>query len=212
MGTEHPKVTAYVPKEILSALDSWKGENNIESRSAAIVTILADYLGVTYPVRQESNAPTVPSGALSTVLAELAKLSSRVAALEQQMVGSTAVQEVPSTALIAKQSSTAPKEDVATVSEAQDNVLSTVPSSEATTASEVQSKALSTAPLQPPAVLTQMALARRLGVSDKAVEKHRKQGKESFAEWSRTRDRQKIAWSWEGDGGRGQPLRFMPLD
>ncbi len=78
MATEHPKVTAYVPREVLNALDSWKAENNIESRSAAIVAILADYLGVPYPVQQEGTAPAVaPSTALSSVQAELAKLTER---------------------------------------------------------------------------------------------------------------------------------------
>jgi len=63
----------------------------------------------------------------------------------------------------------------------------------------------------PVAPLTQSALARRLGCSDKAIEKHRKQGsKEQFATWSGERDPDSITWTWEGSGGRGQPLRFMP--
>jgi uncharacterized protein (UPF0335 family) len=63
----------------------------------------------------------------------------------------------------------------------------------------------------PVAPLTQSALARRLGCSDKAIEKHRKQGtKEQFATWSGERDPDGIAWTWEGSGGRGQPLRFVP--
>lgn len=66
---------------------------------------------------------------------------------------------------------------------------------------------------QPPAPLTQSALAKRLGCSDKAIEKHRKQGsKENFAAWSRERDPESIAWTWEGGGGRGQPLRFFTVD
>jgi len=66
-------------------------------------------------------------------------------------------------------------------------------------------------PLLPVAPLTQSALAKRLGCSDKAIEKHRKQGsKENFAAWSRDRDPDGIAWTWEGLGGRGQPLRFVP--
>lgn len=194
--SEHPKVTAYVPKKILSALDSWKSENHIESRSAAIVAILADYLGVAYLVRQESNA-------LSTVLTELAKLSERLTALEQQ-AASSALQEVLSTAPAPEPSST-------TLIEAP----SSAPLEKTTTASAVQGKAPSTAPtsaaLQPKAPLSQMALAKRLGVSDKAVEKRRKQGKENFARWSRERDPDSIAWTWEGRGGRGQPLRFVPL-
>jgi hypothetical protein len=65
---------------------------------------------------------------------------------------------------------------------------------------------------QPPLPLTQSALAKRLGCSDKAIEKHRKQGsKEQFAEWSRDRDPDDMAWTWQGRGGRGQPLRFIPL-
>jgi hypothetical protein len=186
VATEHPKVTAYVPKEILSALDSWKTENNIESRSAAIVVILADYLGVPYSAQQEGNALTVTTNALSTVLAELAKLSDRVVALEQQMAVNAVLLEVPGTASIPEPSSTAPIE-----------APGIVPTSAA---------------LQPPAPLTQMALAKRLGVSDKAVEKRRKQGKENFASWSRDRDPDGIAWIWEGAGGRGQPLRFVPFD
>ena len=63
----------------------------------------------------------------------------------------------------------------------------------------------------PVAPLSQSALAKRLGCSDKAIEKHRKQGtKEQFATWSGDRDPDGIAWTWEGSGGRGQPLRFVP--
>jgi uncharacterized protein (UPF0335 family) len=66
-------------------------------------------------------------------------------------------------------------------------------------------------PLLPQDPLTQSALAKRLGCSDKAIEKHRKQGsKEQFATWSGERDPNSIAWTWEGSGGRGQPLRFVP--
>jgi hypothetical protein len=63
----------------------------------------------------------------------------------------------------------------------------------------------------PVAPLPQSALAKRLGCSDKAIEKHRKQGsQENFAAWSRDRDPDGIAWTWQGRGGRGQPLQFMP--
>jgi hypothetical protein len=60
------------------------------------------------------------------------------------------------------------------------------------------------------APLTQSALAKRLSVSDGAIQKHRQQGKESFAQWSRNYDPDGIAWAWKGRGGRGQPLRFVP--
>lgn len=63
--------------------------------------------------------------------------------------------------------------------------------------------------LQFPNPLSQSALARRLGISDKAIQKQRGKGKESFAEWSRERDPDQITWTWEGSGGRGQPLRFL---
>jgi hypothetical protein len=63
--------------------------------------------------------------------------------------------------------------------------------------------------LQFPNALSQSALARRLGISDKAIQKQRGKGKESFAEWSRERDPDQITWTWEGSGGRGQPLRFV---
>ena len=66
-------------------------------------------------------------------------------------------------------------------------------------------------PPQLQAPLTQSALAKRLGISDKAIQKHRLHGSESFAQWSRDRDPDNIAWTWEGSGGRGQPLRFVPL-
>ena len=62
-----------------------------------------------------------------------------------------------------------------------------------------------------PNPLSQSALARRLGISDKAIQKQRGKGKESFAEWSRDRDPDHVTWTWEGSGGRGQPLRFVPL-
>jgi hypothetical protein len=52
-----------------------------------------------------------------------------------------------------------------------------------------------------------------LGCSDKAIKKQRKSGsKENFAALSRDRDSDGIAWTWEGGGGRGKLLRFVPLD
>jgi hypothetical protein len=72
--------------------------------------------------------------------------------------------------------------------------------------------AKSESPPQPHTPLTQSALAMRLGISDKTIQKHRQKGKESFAQWTGDRDPDSICWTWEGTGGRGQPLRFVPLD
>jgi hypothetical protein len=60
--------------------------------------------------------------------------------------------------------------------------------------------------------LSQLGLAKRLNCSDKAVEKQRKLGKENFAAWSREQDPDGVAWTWQGTGGRGHPLRFTPLE
>jgi archaellum component FlaC len=70
-----------------------------------------------------------------------------------------------------------------------------------------------TTPPTPPHLkpLSQLALAKHLSCRDKVVEKQRKQGKENFATWSRERDPDGVAWTWEGTGGRGHPLRFTPL-
>ncbi len=197
MGSEHPKITSYIPRDILEALDKWREEHELDSRNAAIVAILADYLGVQYPVRLDDTAPL--SIHLHTVLDELARISQRMDALEGSI--STALQEVQSTVPVPSPSSSG------TVSP---EVLSTVPLERGVPPSEVQGEAPSTVP---PAPLTQSALGKRLGCSDKAIEKHRKQdSKEQFAAWSRARDPDGIAWTWEGTGGRGQPLRFWPLD
>ena len=229
MTTEHPKVTAYVPQPILDALDNWKSQNNIESRSAAIVAILADYLEVAYSVRHPSNVPAALSNSPGTVLTELAKLSERVTVLEQQMLSSTAHGALPSTLLTSDAASVniASWESIDSIDEALSTSPSTVPLKDARTDgkalgavpgevliksttldSEATGTTASTVPVAP---LSQAALAKRLGCSDKAIEKHRKLGdKESFAKWSRDRDPDSIAWTWEGGGGRGQPLRFTP--
>jgi len=225
LATEHPKVTAYVPQPILDALDNWKSQNNIESRSAALVAILADYLAVAYPVQHPGNALTAPSNSPSTVLTELAKLSERVTALEQQMSSDTAPLALASTVLTfdAESTNTASLENIGTVDEALGSVLNTVPLEDRKTIDEAPSTVpgavlieslrlgsdtLSTVAVAP---LSQAGLAKRLGCSDKAIEKHRKQGsKESFAKWSYERDPDNIGWTWEGGGGRGQPLQFMP--
>jgi len=60
--------------------------------------------------------------------------------------------------------------------------------------------------------LSQLGLAKRLSCSDKVVEKQRKLGKENFAAWSREHDPDGVAWTLEGTGGRGHPLRFTPLE
>lgn len=194
MASEHPKITSYIPKDLLEALDKWREEQELESRNAAIVAILADYLGVQYPVRLPDTAPL--SLHLHTVMDELARLSQRMDALENSI--STAPQEVQSTVLAS------PPISSSTVSI---EVLSTVPIERGVPPGEVQGEASSTVP---PAPLTQSALAKRLGCSDKAIEKHRKGGsKEEFAAWSRDRDPDGITWTWEGSGGRGKPLRFI---
>jgi hypothetical protein len=200
MASEHPKITSYIPRDILEALDKWKEEQELDSRNAAIVAILADYLGVQHPVQLPGNAPL--SIHLHTVLDELARISQRMDALEASI--STVFQDVPSTAL------TSPSEPSSTVPL---EVSGTAQPKRGVPAGEVRREAPSTAhPLQP-VTLTQMALAKRLGCSDKAIEKHRKQGdKESFTQWTRDRDPDNIAWTWEGAGGRGQPLRFLPLN
>lgn len=211
MATEHPKVTAYIPQPILHALDSWKSQNDIESRSAAIVAILADYLAVAYPVGQTSTAPRELGNLPGTVLAELAKIEKRVTTLEQQILSSSAVPiALPSTLLILDTESmnTADLESTGTVDEALSTVPNTVPLESTRPVDEALSTVLNTVPMAP---LSQAALAKRLGCSDKAIEKHRKQdSKESFADWSCERDPNNIAWTWFGGGGRGQPLRFVP--
>ena len=160
MASEHPKITSYIPRDILEALDKWRKEHELESRNAAIVAILADYLGVQYPIQLTGTAPL--SIHLHTVLDELARLSQRMHALEDSI--STAHQEVQGTVLIS------PPESSSTVSL---EVLSTAPLERAVLTDEVQGEASSTVP----SPLTQMALAKRLGCSDKAIEKHRKGGK-----------------------------------
>jgi hypothetical protein len=230
LATEHPKVTAYIPQPILNALDSWKSQNDIESRSAAIVAILADYLAVAYPVGQTSTAPTALGNLPGTVLAELAKIEKRVTTLEQQILSSSAVSvALPSTLLTQDTESTntadlestgpvdealstvpntVPLEFTRPVDEALSTVPNTVPLESTRTIDEALSTVLNTVPMAP---LSQAALAKRLGCSDKAIEKHRKQdSKESFADWSCERDPDNIAWTWFGGGGRGQPLRFVP--
>lgn len=196
MASEHPKITSYIPRDILEALDKWREEQELDSRNAAIVAILADYLGVQYPVRLSDTAPL--SIHLHTVLDELARLSQRMDALEGSI--GTAPKEVQSTVPVS------PPISSSTVSL---EVLSTVPSEKGVPPGEVQGEAPSTVP---PAPLTQSALAKRLGCSDKAIQKHREQdSKEKFAAWSRDRDPDGLAWTWEGSGGRGQPLRFIPF-
>ncbi len=66
-------------------------------------------------------------------------------------------------------------------------------------------------PPRTPALLTLQALASRLAISDRTIGKQRDKGKVSFAEWSRHRDPEGIAWTWKGRGGRGKPFRFVPL-
>jgi hypothetical protein len=211
LATEHPKVTAYIPQPILNALDSWKSQNDIESRSAAIVAILADYLAVAYPVGQTSTAPRTLGNLPGTVLAELAKIEKRVTTLEQQILSSSAVSvALPSTLLTqdTESTNTADLESTGPVDEALSTVLNTVSLESTRTIDEALSTVLNTVPMAP---LSQAALAKRLGCSDKAIEKHRKQdSKESFANWSCERDPNNIAWTWFGGGGRGQRLRFVP--
>lgn len=196
MASEHPKITSYIPRDILEALDKWRAEHELDSRNAAVVAILADYLGVQYSVQLPDTAPL--NIQLRTVLNELARISQRMDALED--ISITVPKEVQSTV------PGTPPPSKSTVSK---EVQSAVPVEKTVSKSKEQNKAPSTVP---PAPLTQMALAKRLGCSDKAIEKHRKGGsKENFAAWSCERDPDGLVWTWEGSGGRGQSLRFVPV-
>jgi hypothetical protein len=118
----------------------------------------------------------------NSVLNELRSTVTRDAA---QPIGST-VSSVPNAT---------PLESALSINTAPSKVKSTPPKVEA--------------PLQAP--LTQSALAKRLGCSDKAIEKQRKYGsKENFVAWSRERDPDYIGWTWAGRAIKGQPLRFLP--
>lgn len=63
---------------------------------------------------------------------------------------------------------------------------------------------------QPETPLTQSALAKRLGVSNHVVQKQKQYGRENFAAWSKQRDPDGIAWSWQGKLWKGKPMRFVP--
>jgi hypothetical protein len=152
MASEHPKITAYIPQEILKALDGWKQAHALEPRSAAIVTIHAGYWAVPHPAPLQDTV-------LNNLLTELSQPKERVAALEQHM--GTAPQATPST----------------------------VTEPDKPSHSDMLYKAPST-------VLTQTALANRLGCPDQTSEKHRKGGsKEQFATWSGDRDPDGVSWT-----------------
>ncbi len=174
MTTEHPKVTVYVPQPIFNALDDWKSQNNIVSRSAALVAILADYLVVAYPVRYLSTVFTALSNLPSTVLAELAELSRRVTILEQQIRFGTVLSNSPSTVLTsdAELANITSLENIETSDEALGTLPSTVSGEvlieSARLGGEVPGSVPITAPVTP---LSQATLAKRLGCSDKAIEK-----------------------------------------
>jgi hypothetical protein len=223
MASEHPKITSYIPRDILKALDKWRAEQKLDSRNAAVVSILADYLGIQYPIQLPDTAPL--NIQLRTVLDGLAQICQRIDALEEAMsTAQKAVQSTaPKTAPLSRSTASkevqraVPLEGAISKGKAQNKAPSTVskevqravPLEGAASKGKARNKAPSTVP---PAPLTQMALAKRLGCSDKAIEKQRKQGdKKSFAAWSKERDPDGIAWTWEGGGGRGQPLRFMPV-
>jgi hypothetical protein len=206
VASKHPKVTVYIPQRLLLALDDWKQIYDIDSRSEAIVTILDDYLEasclVQHEEQQEGAVP--PRTRLSTLLKEINALKERMTALEKSM--GAAREEVPSTAQVNPEQSN--------ISDVLGNTLNTAPSEIAEPCAahnNVPSTAPPELPSQPLAPLTQSALAKRLRCSDKAVEKQRKHGQESFATWSRQRDPDGIPWIWEGQGGRGQPLRFLAI-
>ena len=210
-----------MPKEILQALDDWKLEKEINSRSSAIVAIVANYLGVQYPVPPQSTAPL--STVLSTVLDELSQLKERVAALEQG--SSTVPMAAPSTKQVSPSEdnpgnapidtlNTAPVEAILT-SKVLNDVLDTSPLEAVPPDSKLLSNSPSTAAetvTSPQAPLTQLALAKRLGVSNHVVQKQKQCGRENFAAWSKERDPDGIAWSWQGKVWKGKPMRFVPAN
>ncbi len=62
-------------------------------------------------------------------------------------------------------------------------------------------------------VLSQSALGKHLiKASEKVVANQCKKGKENFAAWSRDRDPDSKAWTWDRDLGRGQPYRYIRLE
>ena len=73
---ENPKISAYVSKDIDDALKAWMEENRIKKVSAALTTILEQFLGL-------ADAPTGIAPGNYATLEQLKELQARVEALEK---------------------------------------------------------------------------------------------------------------------------------
>jgi hypothetical protein len=121
----------------------------------------------------------------------------------------TVLSELEASGDISQDSVVTPRQqEVSDISSAICSISKPVGSSDIISDSESTAEAES--PSQPQAPLTQKALAARFGASGETIRSFQKKGKESFAEWSRKYDPDGIAWTWEGEGGSGRPLRFLP--
>ena len=192
MASEHPKITAYIPQDLLDALDAWKETQSLNSRNSAVVAILRDYLGVTHSITHEGTFPQ--NFDMSAVLETLETLTQRMDAVEAVL--STLQNALPNNV---------PSELLSTLpQELPGDVPDNVPNEIADEEPDVDYP------------LTQRELAERLGTSTQNISNHRRHGtprdKADFEAWSKRHDPDDVAWTWIGRaGGKGIPMQYVPV-
>jgi hypothetical protein len=206
-------------KKLVSAIDS-EAAVDIDSVATAILTLTQrlDKLEKQRPHLSSTNDIASISERLEKVEADMRSIQSTMADLTARVSGVEGVGYIGNTVTATTQLASSdieatiqPLEPTDTSSDIEVNKESDrtalAPGSEqAAEAVKPDSPSSSEAPL------TQSALAKRLGVSNHVVQRQKQYGRENFAAWSKERDPDGIAWSWQGKLWKGKPMRFVPAN
>jgi hypothetical protein len=184
MASEHPKITAYIPQDLLDALDAWKETHNHNSRNSAVVAILRDYLGVTHSITHSiTHEGTFPHNFdVSAVLETLETLTQRLDAVE---------------AVLSALSNNVP-----------DDVLDDEPDNEPD--NEPDDEPDVDYPLTQRELAERLGMTTQ-NVSNHRRQSTPKD-KTYFEAWSKKHDPDDVAWTWIGRaGGKGIPMQYVPV-
>lgn len=233
MPTVNKRVAAYLPANVRASLEAFKTERNIKGDSQALIVILSEFLGVSqqvaYPVAQdnseiveriqslESRLESLKDDLLNELLGELlkteralnARLAEKLADLAEKSLVQRAKEEIKSELQDELVKSSKTYEVPGQLSLAVGNQI------EDSQSTQLDSESVSDSHNEPrqditlPESMTGKKLSARLGLSQSAAYNARelhKDNPDKFAEWSRQRDPDKLAWQYDSQTRRYYPI------
>lgn len=203
MPTENRRVATYLPKDVDERLEVFKTERGIKGDSQALIVILREFLGIDQPVSQvvahSSRFATLEN--FEDLASQVSVLFEKVELLSRTLVsGLSELQQKPLGESLA--------EPVSEHIEVEESFRTDLPFS---TVNQKDSEASSTATSGAIAI-SGTELAKRLNIGQSTISTRKKITREDFANWTRSKDPDGIAWAYMSDSGSYQPTGDVPTE